>query len=299
MSTPRDLSVPLERIAWRDGQTLLASDLRDNRGYSDRLRHLHIRYRHKSWGVVEGLGVLAADSDSAVVIPGYALDTEGRELLLQSLTRVAAPANIAANTTMYLTISWGTAAGGCASTPDLATLCPGVAAPLPVEAGVLAWKTVIEVQPGLDVLLARALIANGKLASAVDTSIQRRAASMYQPLMWYDVTLAGQTGWSDKPEGPLAGIQATVDTSDAGFIATPAYFAYLSGTSQVAAGFISSASATSLTFVVRPASEQGLESSSAKALTAATAESNGWTIAWIGVELAPMLPVSAITRNLL
>src|SRR5580698_8667996 len=104
VNTPADLASPLQRVTWRDGQTLLSRDLRDDRSYTDRLRHLHIRYQHKTWGVVEGLNV-GAVAGWAVVTPGYALDKEGRELLLQSLTRVAAPANVVASTTMYLAIS--------------------------------------------------------------------------------------------------------------------------------------------------------------------------------------------------
>jgi hypothetical protein len=298
MNRPRDLAIPLDRVIWRDGQTLLSGDLRDDQDYTDRLRHLHIRYQHKTWGVVEGLGVLAVGGGAAV-LPGYALDYEGRELLLQSITRVLYPANIAANTTIYLVISWKATPAGCATTPDLATLCPGMQNPISLESGELSWKTVTQVRPGNDVLLARVLISNSKRESAPDTSVQRRARSMYQPRMWSDVTLAGQTGWSDASDGPLADIEASVDTSDAGFIATPVYFANLAGTFQPASGFITSASSTSFRFVVRPAGATGLEAAPATSLTAAVAESSGWTIAWLAVEPAPVLPVTTITRNLL
>jgi hypothetical protein len=280
MNAPRDLAIPLQRITWRDGQALTSRDLRDDRGYGDRLRHLHIRYQHKTWGVVGGLDVLKA-GDGVTVNSGYALDIEGRELLWPNFAAVTTPSNFTASTTMYLVISRNPAPGCCTAGPDLTTLCPGVRNPIPIEHGLISWKTVNEVRIGNDVLLARALVAGGKVASAVDTSIQRRAASMYRPLMWYDVTVAGQTGWSDGPDGPLTEIEATVDTSDAGFIATPAYFAYLAGTA--ASGFISSASPTSFTFVVRPAGPTGLD---ATVLTAATAELSGWTISWLGVELA-------------
>jgi hypothetical protein len=281
MNTPRDLAIPLERITWRDGQTLTSSDLRDDQLLVERLRHLHIRYQHKTWGVVDGLQVIALGVSSIAVSKGYALDIEGRELLLPAVTRVAAPTNVAASRTMYLTISRNTTSTGCAGTPDLATLCPGVRNPIPIEQGLLSWKTVTEVRLGKDVLLARVLIAGGRVASAVDTSVQRFAATLDQPLIWSDATLAGQTGWTDAQD-PEPVIWATVDTSDAGFVATPAYFAHLAGTSQVTVGFISAASAASFTFVVRYTSTGPGAGGQTEA---AAAESAGWIITWLGIEL--------------
>lgn len=281
MNTPRDLATPLARITWRDGQTLTSRDLRDDQFYIDRLRHLHIRYQHKTWGTVEGLSVSAAGSSAVVVRPGYALDIEGQELLIPAFTRVPAPPNITVSTTMYLVISRSTTPTGCAASPDLATLCPGVTNPLPIEQGLLSWKTVNEVRVGSDVLLARVLIANGSLASAIDMSVQRFAASMNQPLMWSGSTLSGQTGWTDGTNTLLPEIQANVDTSDGGFITTPAYFARVDGASPVAVGFITSAGATGFTFVVRPYAAL----TGGTAVNAATAESDGWTVTWLAVEL--------------
>jgi hypothetical protein len=273
--------IPIERITWRDGQTLASRDMRDDQGYNDRLRHLHIRYLHKTWGVVEGLIVSAAGSSAVLAGPGYALDVEGRELLHPVITRVATPANVTASTTMYLVISQSAVSNGCTVTPDLGTLCPGVRNPVPIEQGAFSWKTVTGVRPGIDVLLARVLIARGKLASAIDMSVQRPAASMAQPRIWSDVTQQGSTGWTDGIEMPLREMQATVDTSDAGFIVTPAYFARVDGASQVAAGFISSASPTGFTFVVRPAL---LQPAHELTVNAGRAERAGWVVAWFAIE---------------
>ena len=159
MSTPRDLAIPFERIAWRDGQLLASRDLRDDQRYGDRLRHLHIRYQHKTWGVVEGLEVAAVGTSGVAVNPGYALDIEGRELLLPVLARVATPADIAASTTMYLVISQSAGSTACAAPPDLATLCPGIRNPIPIEQGRLSWKTVTQVRPGTTFYWRASLIA--------------------------------------------------------------------------------------------------------------------------------------------
>jgi hypothetical protein len=279
--TPRDLAIPLERITWRDGQTLTSSDMRDDQQYNDRLRQLHIRYLHQTWGVVESLNVIAASTTEVVVTRGYALDIAGRELLLPTVTRLATPPNITASTTMYVVISADLATQTCSAPLDLSTLCPGVTNPITFQAGTLSWKTVSEVRPGLDVLLARALVTAGSLASPIDTSVRRRARSLAQPRMWSDATQPGSTGWTDFMTQPFRNMLARVDTSAAGFTATPAYFPRLAGTSQPTVSYIRSARANNFTFVVEPAYQQP----GGEVLDAATAENRGWNIEWFAVEL--------------
>jgi hypothetical protein len=284
MNSHLDLSIPIDRVTWRDGQELASRDLRDSQASAEHFRHLHVHYQHKTWGVVEGLAAASVGPSTVGLSTGYALDIEGSQILLPYPTRVAIPANITTATTLYLVISRsGQAACSCDSgaMPDLPTLCPGIGSIASLWRGVLSWKTVKGVLPGLDILLARVVVAGGKLASKVDASIQRRAASMALPRVWSDSTQPGQTGWIDGMEATVANISATVGTSDAGFIAAPAYFAWLGGTSDVIRGFVSSASATGFTFVLReivPPHE---------AWDAATANGQGWTIQWFAVEVPP------------
>lgn len=284
MNPHLDLSIPLERITWRDGQDLDSRDRRDSEGTAERFRHLHIHYQHKTWGVVEGLNVVAAGTSMARVTNGYALDIEGAEMLVPTPTLVPVPENIAAAVTMYLVISRsGESECSCASAapPDVATLCPGIGHSASLWRGSLSWKTVRQVRVGRDVVLARAVISNGTLAGNIDTSVQRRAATMAQSRIWSDSTQAGQTGWFDAKEGWVSAIRATVDTSDAGFVARPAYFAWLTGASLAVEGFISTASAASFTFELRPMV------ATKDTWDAATADSQGWTIRWLAVELPP------------
>ena len=288
MKTRRDLAVPMERITWRDGQLLTARDLRDDDQTNARLRHLHIHYLHRTWGVVEGLKVVLLGKD-AVVGPGYALDVEGRELLLRRASAIAAPAGVSA--TIYLVISGsGSQPGqcGCATAPpvDLRTLCPGKANAAALIEGSLSWKTVTEVRPGLDILLARVLVAGGRFASEADTLVRRIAASMAQPRIWSDTTQAGQTGWSDVTGDEFAAIQARIDTSDAGFTQTPAYFTRVVSAPGPVTSYVSSANATGFTIVAREFQIAALrEDTAAKpTLTAAAAEAGGVTIAWFATE---------------
>jgi len=273
----------LERMTWRDGQLLTARDLRDGQSYSDRLRELHIRYLHKTWGVVEGLNVVAPSASEVAVTPGYALDVDGRELLLPRAARLATPA-IAASTTMYLVISAGSGASACKAPIDLTGLCPGVKNPVPLDAGTISWKSVNEVRPGRDVLLARVLIAGGVLVGSIDTSVRRRARSLAQPRIWSDATQSGSTGWTDFMTAPYKNISAIVDTSNAGFVVTPAYFPRVAGASQAIVSYILTADASSFTLVVQPTYEPGGSGSDA-----AKAEDEGWSIQWFAVELPPEL----------
>jgi hypothetical protein len=292
LHTPRDLATPLDRITWRDGQLLTSRDLNDDERANDRLRHLHIRYLHRTWGVVEGLDVTILSGSVAIVDPGYALDVEGRELLVPDASAVPAPQNIAGATTMYLVIFYDAAQPahcGCVETPaiDLTTLCPGLENPVPLIGGALLFKTVNEVRPGRDVLLARVLVSNGQFIGDADTSVQRHAASMAQPRVWSDVTQGGQTGWMDTGSGGFPSIQAAVDTSDAGFLDTPAYFVRLTPVSGLMTSFIASASAASFTLVARPVSAPGLLTGLAAlgdGFSAAAAENAGLVIAWLAIE---------------
>jgi hypothetical protein len=280
MITPLDIAIPLQRITWRDGQALLSRDLRDQQQAADRLRHLHIRYLHRTWGIVEGLNVEAAANGTLLVAAGYALDIEGNELLRPLSARVTPPPEIVTATTMYLVLSRAVPVTDCAAPLALAALCPGAADPIPLEQGVLTFKRVAEVRPGTDVLLARILVTGGALASAVDTSVQRRATSTNVPHFWSDQTSTGQTGWSDVSGAAVPQITATVDMSDAGFIATPATFAQLAGAALPAPAFIASVGPTSFSFDVL-LNDAATRRSVANA---AQAEAAGWTVTWFAIE---------------
>ena len=52
-----DLDIPFDRITYRDGQLLTALDLSDEQRRHDRLRRLHVRYLHDTWGIALGLEV--------------------------------------------------------------------------------------------------------------------------------------------------------------------------------------------------------------------------------------------------
>ena len=276
---PLDISVPLERLLWRDGQRLIASDLRDDLRYAERLRALHIRYLHRTWGVVEGLAVTRKVFDVDVTA-GVALNGEGYLLLLPDEGMAPEPLRQTQTATLYLVLSPESECGCGSAAPDLSTLCPGTTTAQARVQATLVWKTVGEVVLGRDVLLGRALVTDGRVTSAIDTTIQSRAATMSQPRIWSDTTMSGQTGWTDSDSKILPGIQVNVDASDAGFLTTPVYIAQISGGASFAAQSISSADNTGFTLQLYfPTSRLG-----ASVPDAAKAESSGWTVTWFAVE---------------
>jgi hypothetical protein len=78
-------------------------------------------------------------------------------------------------------------------------------------------------------------------------------------------------------------MEVVVDTSDAGFLQTPYYFAAVEGDGAVEElGFVTKATASGFTFgYVLP--EDGIEPG---VTGAANAETKGWTVSWIGLENA-------------
>jgi hypothetical protein len=278
---PLDISMPLDRLLWRDGQRLTAADFRSDLRSADRMRALHIRYLHRTSGVVEGLEIASNPFASAIVNAGVALNGEGYVLLLPKITAAPNLPKLAQTATLYLVLSPADEGGGCGSSaPDLSTLCTGAATVQARIQATLAWKTVGEVVVGRDVLLARALVAAGAITGAIDTTIRHRAATMNQSRIWSDTTVTGQTGWTDIASKILPGIEVNVDTSDAGFVTTPVYVAQVSGGASLAAQSITSVDNTGFTFQLYfPASRMGIDVPNAE-----TAESSGWTVTWFGSE---------------
>ena len=80
---PRDLQIPFDRVTYRDGQLLASRDLQDDVRADQRLRSLHTRYLHDTWGIALGFTVTASVGSSSVHVgPGYAIDASAQELLL-------------------------------------------------------------------------------------------------------------------------------------------------------------------------------------------------------------------------
>ena len=235
MSTPLPgLEIPLERITWRDGQLLASRDLRDEIRGDDRFRHLHVRYLHRSWGIVTGFEVTALGPQTLRVAPGFALDIEGRELLLAEAANVSAP--ILPRTFLVLVTRFAPVTT-LRRPPELDALCLDGGSPLRAGRPEFLWRTVDDVQIGLDILLVGVWAENGNLDEQLHPEIRRFARGEAQPRCYAAETFGGQTNWIQKADLRAANViwlQARVDTSEAGFVHPPFYFARLSSPSASA-----------------------------------------------------------------
>src|SRR6185312_2905147 len=73
-----------KRPHYFNSQFLIVRDFQDEQTYHDELLRRHNRLMH-GWGVVHGLEVKKADDNVNYVIePGSAIDSEGREIILDT-----------------------------------------------------------------------------------------------------------------------------------------------------------------------------------------------------------------------
>ena len=177
------------------GEALRGHDFGDQSDQDDQRRWWHNRALHQAYGVVSGLDVTIED-DLATVAPGLAFDCHGRELVLDTPRQVRVPADGEA---AHLVI---------ARRGDGVTLCW-----LPPEA---------------------AARGDGVRLDVAGAPAPPRARPFARPKIGRGATVPGSTAWEPWSEQVDTqtlhlGIQLDVDTSAAGFTATPCYFAQLTG----------------------------------------------------------------------
>lgn len=233
---------PLQRLRYWQGQALLSRDFRDQDRLDARRRELHNRALHDLPGVVTwhpeagkfGLEVTpqAEGKPGFTVSCGVAYDCAGRLLLLQQARDVDPP-----TTRATLVLQARQAASGstcCCTVPDAGCATPhGAALENDVE---LTWRTQDSLEAIQGVLLAR-VVVDGESVNLDDTFQPRSARSLARARLARGETVRGNTPWErweiDEPDGQggltkrVVGVQTHIDTSAAGFTATPNYFATL------------------------------------------------------------------------
>ena len=290
-----DLDIPFDRITYRDGQLLTAQDLRDDTRHHDRLRRLHTRYLHETWGIGLGFTVHKAGGNKAVVVgPGYAADEAGRDILLAEGIHVSVP-DVVGPETLVLIASYQEDAAFRAR-PDLASLCLGCGLDPRDERPIFSWQRPDDVRFGPHIPLVQISVGNGTIQGSLDFRVRRHARPLVRPHMGWGVTEPGRTGWRLWQENGQdnVGLEVVVNTSEAGFLRTPYYFALLRGDFAGvhffelevspagkdsafflgAFSFITDASSESFTYRIIQ-TEQASETE---------AEKRRWTVSWLGVE---------------
>lgn len=228
---------PPVRVQYDQGDRLASADLSLDAEFETRLRRLHVRALHDTWGVAIGLLVgLRTDGRGVRIGPGLAYDAYGREIVLSSELAMASPAagvEMAAAPWAFDLV--------CAYRPTTSLIAPGADAVgcrggAATDAGAFRWafagtfgdhglpEVADDVELGREVPLGRfVLAANGRLTGP-DVSARRLVRPLLRPHVGYGLLAPLDVEWSSADGG---GITATVDTSSSGFTATPIYLAAL------------------------------------------------------------------------
>jgi hypothetical protein len=226
---PDDLEIPFDRITYRDGQLLTALDLGDEHRREMRLRRLHSRYLHETWGIALGFEIRQEGAGAVVVGPGYAVDSMGRDLLLAEGLHLPVP-NVPEQETFVLTMSYQENTALCRCSTHV-HLCPGNGLDPCAERPRFAWLRQDEVRFGPHVPLVQVAVLQGVIQGGLDFRVRRNARALVRPHTGWGATEPGRTEWRNwqvRVRMPL-GSEAVVNTAEAGFTSTPHYFALLHG----------------------------------------------------------------------
>ena len=305
---------PLERPSFFDGQRLTADDLDDVQTFLRELRWLHNRALH-NWGIAFGYAVTGDRGGREVSLkPGYAIDCQGRDLILGDSMTLPIPAVSGTSSggpmTYYLTATYAldedlvpeTRQGSCNTSG--AVRYP--------EIPLVRWRDPNDRSPGsgfrhgFDIVLGAISVQNCTLAADVSGAERRDALPPAQPYIASGNTEAGATTWRLWPndEQPV-GVATTVVTAAAGFRNTPRYQAHVVGKrvyamtaddgSGVVDGCTHIAQGTASSFDLRMILPVGVitESSILNPADVLTAKfvgdlqdpaKLGWHVVWMGIE---------------
>jgi hypothetical protein len=247
----------VERTQFFNGERLFASDLQGLEAFSREMRWLHNQSLHQP-GIGSGFAVAGNVGDRQVTVsPGYALDSQGREIILtEALIQPIPPVadNGSGRSVFYdLTVSY----------PQNTDLTPsetraGICLPTGVvrlrEEPIFCWVRITDdptnrqpvdatlkqqIKQGLFIVLAQVEIFNCQLKQPVSIAQRRNARPSKHPRIACGIettpTWVGPAPPNDGGSAPtqvtLGSVMysATVHTSVGGFQATPSYTARLVG----------------------------------------------------------------------
>ena len=261
---PQNSDIPqLERLAFFSGQTLEASDLNSLQERAREMAWLHNRALH-AWGIAYGYSVQGEQGDRQVSISeGLAIDSLGRELILTESTTLAIPqtaGNVGGiEAVFYLVVRYQDNSQQQVLAHQTSS-CGAEGAIRFSETPKLEWKNADQIDEGIDIVLAQALIKNCRLDKALSLGVRRSAKASDQPHI-----VAGKSRISEEwqlwiEDETLLGVLMVVDTSSARFTSTPTYSAHIvgerhfqseSGNTQVIQGSTFTCKPTAKNFLVK------------------------------------------------
>jgi hypothetical protein len=213
----------LERVVFYQGELLTADDLTTLDGNNQQLRWLHNRTLH-NWGIGIGFNVIGGrGSTSVTVSPGYAIDSQGREIILSSSVKQTIPA--VPSGTYYLVADYVGDSGQTAEEQRSATACnPGGAVRLSNDPAI-NWKTLAQLDSGIDIVLAQVVIQNCVLSQAPSMAPRRYSSCGSMLYIKAGEVSASALTWNSWSQG----FTAAIDTSAAKFQSVPMYIAQIVG----------------------------------------------------------------------
>jgi hypothetical protein len=218
--------VPAVRVRHYQGERLLAPDLQDEYDSAAWLRALHVVGLHDTWGIALGFDVSlvsAAQGSSVLVQPGLAFDVCGRELVLGQAHAVPVPPRLFPGVKPEGPYDLVMSNDGTRRRREMSP-CTGEAGAAQLD---FAWRRPGERRLGLEVPLASYLSPDAPL----DLSVRRYARPLIRPHIAAGITPPEQPWqiWTESASSDRSpftlGVQTNVDTSAAGFVGTPYYFA--------------------------------------------------------------------------
>ena len=236
----------LHRQQHWQGQMLRSQDLCDQVATAAQLRWWHNRSRlHNAFGIASGLDVHANDGTdlcagypdrfyegetSIIVCPGVAYDCFGRELIVKRPCYVPLPLDDMARANQTLLVRYREDRE-CPRRVDTPMVCLSGQPSRSVEWVELAWQDSgeVEIRDGVP-LVEVTQSEDGSLQE--NRSLRRYARPHARPRFGSGSTIPGNTAWEIWRSrtcfgDTFVGIQVQVDTSAAGFMGIPSYFAWL------------------------------------------------------------------------
>ncbi len=302
MSNGHDIP-DLQRVTFFAGQQLTATDLAELEKAQRMRAWLHNRSLH-SWGIGIGLAVTGEAGASMVeVAEGYAIDCLGREIILTESKTLPVPAvagTPSGGEAVYYLVAGYQEDDDQAVAERRRGVCVPEGTVRLTEEPRLEWLEAVDVDEGIDVILAKAWVKNCQLSQPLSLLERRSARPSQYPYINANQTQAQAGGtvwerWYDD-NGLLVGVTTFVDTSVARFQATPWYMAHVVGERYFNSRFIVSqdavteATPTGFTFRAHlRASFTGdiLDDFVASISSSDSDDSSNlaWHVVWMGIEV--------------
>jgi hypothetical protein len=237
----------LERVRYWQGQMLRSRDFNDIHATEQQRRWWHNRALHDAYGIYQDpplardpnaeshfLARLTQDETAVTVTAGLAYDSFGRELILESNQTVPLPP-LRGDTEEFLLLARYHMEPPNRQMESVAGVCYTNSGPLRPEFVEFVWKHPDQCSFSAADGVPLASLTVGDGTKTVMPVPQPSARPLARPQLGSGSTVPGNTAWELWTSGlegtddlPL-GVQATIDTSAAGFTDTPCYFAWLQG----------------------------------------------------------------------